>query len=137
MWQSKETRAVPRQHIEPGKGWTQSGRPSPDWIRIMPPEDDRTLDRHVRLWMEDNHILPDSQNSFHAMNNPSILRTAIGKALGEGGTLYVAFTDLNNAFPSMGPSLWSMMYKEGVFSTPQSRSVGIQAESRHVSSAPP
>ncbi|KAK0462353.1 uncharacterized protein EV420DRAFT_1265412 [Desarmillaria tabescens] len=62
------------------------------------------LDRHVHLWIEDNHILPESQNGFrrgyHAMNNPFILRMAIDKALAEGQTLYVAFPDLTNAFPS-------------------------------------
>lgn len=77
------------------------------------------LVRRVRLWMEDNHTLPESQNGFrrgyHAMNNPFILRTAIDKALAEHRTLYVAFPDLTNAFPSTDhASLWSMMYKKGI-----------------------
>lgn len=69
--------------------------------------------------MDDNYILPETQNGFrkgyHGMNNPFILRTAIDVALAEGKTLHVVFPDLTNTFPSMDhASLWSMMYKKGV-----------------------
>lgn len=44
-----------------------------------------------------------------------LLTSQIDKALAEGRTLYVAFPDLTNAFPSTDhASLWSMMYKRGV-----------------------
>ncbi len=68
--------------------------------------------------MENEKILPDSQNGFrrgfHGLNNPFILRCAIEAALGSGRPLYVVLPDLTNAFPSTDHSLlWVMMYKRG------------------------
>ncbi len=75
-------------------------------------------DDRFREWMEDEKILPDSQNGFrrgfHGLNNPFILRCAIEAALGSGRPLYVVLPDLTNAFPSTDRSLlWVMMYKRG------------------------
>ncbi len=53
--------------------------------------------------MEDEHILPDTQNEFrrryHGLNNPFILRCAVESALGSGRLLYVVLPDLTNAYP--------------------------------------
>ncbi|KAK0432915.1 uncharacterized protein EV420DRAFT_1755143 [Desarmillaria tabescens] len=75
-------------------------------------------DEPFREWMEDEGILPDSQNGFrrrfHGLNNPFILRCAIETALGAGKPLYVVLPDHTNAFPSTDhSSLWVMMYKHG------------------------
>ncbi|PBK82326.1 hypothetical protein ARMGADRAFT_1001676 [Armillaria gallica] len=73
-------------------------------------------DDWFREWMEDEHILPDTQNGFrrgyHGLNNPFILRCAIETVLGFGHPLYVVLPDLTKAFPLTDhSSFWVMMYK--------------------------
>ncbi len=75
-------------------------------------------DDRFREWMEDEHILPNTQNGFrrgyHGLNNHFILRCAIETALGSGRPLYVVLPDLTNAFQLTDhSSLWVMMYKHG------------------------
>jgi exonuclease III len=77
------------------------------------------IDRRLRAWADAYNILPDSQNGFREAyrthNNSFILRTAIEKARFMGETLYVAFIDLKNAFPSTHlPTLWSRLFLAGV-----------------------
>ncbi len=76
-------------------------------------------DDRFREWMEDEGILPDTQNGFrrgyHGLNNLFILRCAIETALALGRPLFVVLPDLSNAFPSTDhSSLWTQMYKAGV-----------------------
>ncbi len=76
-------------------------------------------DDWFREWMEDKHILPNTQNGFHhgyhGFNNPFILRCAIETVLGFGCPLYVVLPDLTKAFPLTDhSSFWVMMYKHGV-----------------------
>ncbi|KAK0443104.1 uncharacterized protein EV420DRAFT_1244827, partial [Desarmillaria tabescens] len=64
-------------------------------------------------------ILPRSQNGFRrgnrTHNNSFILRTAIDRAHANGRVLYVAFVDLENAFPSTDLStLWLELQCLGV-----------------------
>ena len=70
------------------------------------------IDRRLRAWADAYDIFPDSQNGFQEAyrthNNSFILRTAIEKAQSMQQSLYVAFIDLKNAFPSTHfPTLWS------------------------------
>src|SRR6188768_3864908 len=61
---------------------------------------------HKRLveWTSSRGIIPPTQNGFRAghrtSDNAFILRCAIDRARAENKTLYVAFADLSNAFPS-------------------------------------
>ncbi|KAH6902404.1 hypothetical protein BKA70DRAFT_1113012, partial [Coprinopsis sp. MPI-PUGE-AT-0042] len=65
-----------------------------------------TLLIHERLtdWADANGLIPVTQNGFRAkhrtMNNAFILQTLVDKAKGQRKTIYMAFVDLSNAFPS-------------------------------------
>ncbi len=77
------------------------------------------IDRRLVEWMEDVDVLPDSQNGFRAHNrthnNAFILRSAIETAHAQGKVLYVAFVDLENAFPSTDlATLWLKLQELGV-----------------------
>ena len=68
--------------------------------------------------MSANDILPNAQNGFregYRTNNCSyILRAAIERCRARGDTLYVAFIDLKNAFPSTNlPTLWRKLFEWG------------------------
>ncbi|GAW03734.1 hypothetical protein LENED_005478 [Lentinula edodes] len=71
---------------------------------------------HLKLSqaLEEAKVLPASQNGFRAgyrtNNNAFILRTLIEKAKSQDDTLYVAFVDISNAFPSTNQSsLWNKL----------------------------
>ncbi|PBL03023.1 hypothetical protein ARMGADRAFT_913249, partial [Armillaria gallica] len=73
----------------------------------------------VTEWMDNANILSCSQNGFrhgnHTHNNSFILCTTIDRAHADGHVLYVAFVDLENAFPSTDLSiLWTKMHWLGV-----------------------
>ncbi len=77
------------------------------------------IERRVRQWAVDNNKIPSSQNGFRPRhrtnNNAFVLRAAIDKAQSDGKTLYVAFIDLTNAFPSVDqPTLWNKLEAMGV-----------------------
>ncbi|PBK82878.1 hypothetical protein ARMGADRAFT_859384, partial [Armillaria gallica] len=77
------------------------------------------IDHRLSEWMDDVDALPDSQNGFRAHNrthnNSFILRTAIDRAHAHGKILYVAFVDLENAFPSTDlATLWIKLQELGV-----------------------
>ncbi|THG93155.1 hypothetical protein EW026_g8005 [Hermanssonia centrifuga] len=77
------------------------------------------IDRRAHEWADVNDKLPPSQNGFCARfrtnNNAFILRAAIEKATANGDTLYAAFVDLSNAFPSVDqPTLWRKLKDWGV-----------------------
>lgn len=64
-------------------------------------------------------LLPDYQNGFRpgyrTNNNPFVLRCAIERAKASKQTLYTAFIDLTNAFPSTDhPTLWLKLRKLGI-----------------------
>ena len=74
--------------------------------------------KHICDWVEDNNMLPPSQNGFRqgykTNNNAFILRCAIDKACSLGITLYVAFVDCSNAFPwTDHAKLWLKLYHNG------------------------
>jgi len=80
-----------------------------------------TLMIHMRfaVVLEENHILPDSQNGFRAEfrtnNNAFILRSLIERARASNETLHVAFVDISNAFPSTSHAvLWLKLEKYGL-----------------------
>ncbi|KAF5382677.1 hypothetical protein D9615_003053 [Tricholomella constricta] len=77
------------------------------------------IDERLREWAESANVLPDSQNGFRPKyrtnNNSFILRCAIERARASGKDLYIAFVDLENAFPSTDLSiLWTKLYSAGV-----------------------
>ncbi|KAK0217538.1 hypothetical protein EDD85DRAFT_894345, partial [Armillaria nabsnona] len=77
------------------------------------------IEYRVTEWMDNANILPRSQNGFRrgnrTHNNSFILRTTIDRAHADGHVLYVAFVDLENAFPSTDLSvLWTKMRRLGV-----------------------
>jgi len=77
------------------------------------------LDRRIRDFAERNGSIPPTQNGFRpgyrTENNPFILRTAIEVAQAQGKTLFVAFVDLRNAFPSVNRDiLWLKMWNMGI-----------------------
>ena len=77
------------------------------------------IDRRIREWADAMDLIPDTQNGFRegarTNNNAFVLRAAIEKARSEGKTLYVAFVDLTNAFPSVDqPTLWRKLSAMGV-----------------------
>ncbi|KAF5374622.1 hypothetical protein D9615_008976 [Tricholomella constricta] len=77
------------------------------------------IDKRLRDWAEAYHILPDTQNGFRphyrTNNNSFILRCAIERARASGKSVYIAFIDLENAFPSTDiPLLWTKLYRKGV-----------------------
>ena len=74
--------------------------------------------KHIRDWVEDNNMLPPSQNGFRqgykTNKNAFILCCAIDKAHALGITLYVAFVDCSNAFPwTDHATLWLKLYCNG------------------------
>ncbi|KAF5385079.1 hypothetical protein D9615_000996 [Tricholomella constricta] len=77
------------------------------------------IDKRLRDWAEAYHILPDTQNGFRphyrTNNNSFILRCAIECARASGKSVYIAFINLENAFPSTDiPLLWTKLYRKGV-----------------------
>lgn len=77
------------------------------------------LAERVGGWAAETGTISDWQNGFrrgyHTNNNAFILRTAIEKSREDGATLYVAFLDLANAFPSINMHiLWAQLHKLGV-----------------------
>jgi ribonuclease HI len=77
------------------------------------------FDFRMREWADAYGILPDSQNGFRTgyrtNNNAFVLRCAIDRARAGNQTLYTAFVDLKNAFPSTDlPTLWAKLYARGV-----------------------
>lgn len=80
-----------------------------------------TLLIHRRLysWAEGAGIIPPSQNGFRegyrTNNNAFILRCLIDRARAQGKTVFVAFVDISNTFPSTNQAaLWMKMYDMGV-----------------------
>jgi len=80
-----------------------------------------TLLIHLRFTdaMEKENILPPSQNGFRegfrTNNNCFVLRTMIDKAFATRNSLYVAFIDISNAFPSTSHAgLWETLYNYGM-----------------------
>ncbi|KAF5383705.1 hypothetical protein D9615_003606 [Tricholomella constricta] len=77
------------------------------------------IDKRLREWAETYHILPDTQNGFRphyrTNNNSFILHCAIERVRASGKSVYIAFIDLENAFPSTDiPLLWTKLYRKGV-----------------------
>ncbi|KAJ3870338.1 hypothetical protein F5051DRAFT_470385, partial [Lentinula edodes] len=65
------------------------------------------------------NIIPPSQNGFRAgyrtNNNAFILRTLIDKSRSSGDSVYLAFVDISNAFPSTNQnSLWLRLEAYGL-----------------------
>lgn len=80
-----------------------------------------TLLIHKRLyaWAEKRGVFPPSQNGFRegyrTNNNAFVLRCMIDRARALNKTLYVAFVDISNAFPSTEQNtLWLKLYNMGV-----------------------
>lgn len=76
---------------------------------------------HFRVvkWIDANGLLPPTQNGFRqgyrTNNNAFILRGAIEKARALNKSLYVAFVDVSNAFPSARRALlWVKLYRLGM-----------------------
>jgi hypothetical protein len=76
---------------------------------------------HKRIydWAEARGIIPASQNGFRKTyrtnNNTFVLRCMIERARAEGRTLWVAFLDITNAFPSTNRNLlWVKLYNLGI-----------------------
>lgn len=77
------------------------------------------ITRRVELWASGNNILPSFQNGFRAnartLDNLFVLRAAIERARAMGRTLFIAFLDLSNAFPSTHrPALWLKLFSLGM-----------------------
>jgi hypothetical protein len=77
------------------------------------------IHKRIYEWAEEHGIIPDSQTGFRehyrTNNNGFVLRTMIERARAEGRTLWVAFLDITNAFPSTNRDfLWVKLYKMGV-----------------------
>ncbi|EIN03393.1 hypothetical protein PUNSTDRAFT_78243, partial [Punctularia strigosozonata HHB-11173 SS5] len=76
------------------------------------------VERRLRLWAEEEGVVPPSQNGFrpgyNTHNNAFIFREAVERCRADGKTLYVAIVDLTNAFPSTHqPTLWTKLYTMG------------------------
>ncbi|EIW53536.1 uncharacterized protein TRAVEDRAFT_133224, partial [Trametes versicolor FP-101664 SS1] len=72
------------------------------------------IDRRMREWSDAEDIVPPLQNGFRTgyrtENNVFTLRVAAEQAQSQGKTLWVAFVDLANAFPSVNQStLWAKL----------------------------
>lgn len=68
----------------------------------------------MREWADDENIIPPLQNGFRTgyrtENNIFTLRTVIDQARAHNETVWVAFVDLTNAFPSVDQSvLWAKL----------------------------
>ncbi|KAJ3546978.1 hypothetical protein NM688_g5451 [Phlebia brevispora] len=77
------------------------------------------IERRIREWADIAGLLPSSQNGFRTgyrtHNNSFVLRTAIEWARAHHCSLYVAFVDLTNAFPSVDqPTLWLKLAQCGI-----------------------
>jgi hypothetical protein len=77
------------------------------------------IDRRLKEWAAVNDVLPDSQNgfreTFRTHDNSFIVCAAVESTRAMGKTLFVAFIDLENAFPSTDlPNLWTKLYQAGV-----------------------
>ncbi|KAJ3849346.1 hypothetical protein EV368DRAFT_19726, partial [Lentinula lateritia] len=64
--------------------------------------------------LQQSHTIPPSQNGFRkgyrTNNNAFILRTLIEKAHSHGETVFTAFINISNAFPSTNQSLlWNKL----------------------------
>jgi ribonuclease HI/exonuclease III len=73
----------------------------------------------AREWADAYCVIPDSQNGFRqgyrTNNNAYVLRCVIDRASADGQTLYTAFVDFTNAFPSTDlPTLWFKLYSKGM-----------------------
>lgn len=76
------------------------------------------IESRIRMWAVKRKLIPDYQNGFikgkRTNNNGFILRTAIEQADFLGKRLYVAFVDLQNAFPSVNHNiLWDKLWNLG------------------------
>ena len=76
------------------------------------------IERRLRDWAQKNDLIPPHQNGFRAAhrteNNVFTLRVAIDKARADGRTLWVAYVDLANAFPSVDHAvLWTKLADRG------------------------
>ncbi|OJT08564.1 RNA-directed DNA polymerase from mobile element jockey [Trametes pubescens] len=72
------------------------------------------INRRMREWSDTEGIVPPLQNGFRTgyrtENNVFTLRVAAEQAQSQGKTLWVAFVDLANAFPSVNQStLWAKL----------------------------
>lgn len=68
---------------------------------------------------EDAGIIPPSQNGFRANhrtnNNVFVLQTLIEETRAKRETLYIAFVDISNAFPSTNQHrLWNKLFDYGM-----------------------
>ncbi|KAJ3854777.1 hypothetical protein EV368DRAFT_36143, partial [Lentinula lateritia] len=77
------------------------------------------IDRRIRLFSEKENLLPNAQNGFRptyrTTNNPLISWTMVDKARSQHKTLYFAYMDWTNAFPSTNRSmLWIKLSAMGV-----------------------
>jgi hypothetical protein len=73
------------------------------------------IHKRIYSWAEERGIIPPSQNGFRegyrTNNNAFVLRCMIERAR----TLWVAFLDITNAFPSTNRDLlWMKLYKMGI-----------------------
>ncbi|KAJ4487021.1 hypothetical protein C8J55DRAFT_379704, partial [Lentinula edodes] len=71
------------------------------------------------LALQQSDTVPPSQNGFRegfrTNNNAFILRTIIDKARSRNETIYAAFVDISNAFPSTNQSsLWNKLSDAGL-----------------------
>jgi hypothetical protein len=76
------------------------------------------IHKRIYTWAEERNIIPPSQNGFRegyrTNNNAFVLRCMIERARAEGRTLWVAFLDIKNAFPSTNRDLlWLKLYEMG------------------------
>jgi hypothetical protein len=77
------------------------------------------IHKRIYTWAEQRGIIPPSQNGFRegyrTNNNGFVLRCMIERARAEGRTLWVAFLDITNAFPSTNRDLlWVKLYEMGI-----------------------
>lgn len=77
------------------------------------------IERRIRSWAIENNLIPENQNGFvegrRTNNNAFILRTVAEQADAEGRPVYLAFLDLQNAFPSVDQNiLWFKLWQLGV-----------------------
>ncbi|KAL1937495.1 hypothetical protein VTO73DRAFT_13147 [Trametes versicolor] len=71
------------------------------------------IDRRMREWADEEQLVPLQnrfRSGFRTDNNVFMLKTAIDQARANGDTLWVAFVDLTNAFPSVEQNaLWAKL----------------------------
>ena len=76
------------------------------------------IERRLREWARDVGAIPEEQNGFRAgfrtENNLFALRVATEQAAADGRTLWVAYVDIANAFPSVDhAALWAKLHDMG------------------------